>query len=250
MTARRSGTLAWPGWRLSGRWGLPGGGLGLARRRDLLLMAARRLAWRIRVDSAPVFKRALDLMGASAMVAAGLPIFCAVALAIKLEDGGPIFFRQVRVGKDGRLFRMYKFRSMTQNAEALKAGLMAQNEMPGGVLFKIRRDPRVTRVGRICRRLSIDELPQILNVIQGHMSLVGPRPPLPSEVALYDSRQRRRLTGTPGITCLWQVSGRNDIDFAGQVRLDIEYIERQTLAMDVAILMRTVPAVLSGRGAS
>jgi lipopolysaccharide/colanic/teichoic acid biosynthesis glycosyltransferase len=250
MTGRPPQTARWPDWAWVGRWRFPGGALGVARRRELFLMAVRRLAWRIRVDSAPILKRLLDLVGASAMIVAGIPIFCVVALAIKFEDGGPIFFRQMRVGKDGRQFLMYKFRSMTQNAEALKAGLMAQNEMPGGVLFKIRRDPRVTRVGRICRRLSIDELPQILNVLQGHMSLVGPRPPVPSEVALYDALQRRRLGSTPGITCLWQVSGRNDIDFAGQVRLDIEYIERQTLALDVAILIRTLPAVLSGRGAS
>ena len=226
------------------------GVLGLERRRELLLMAARRLGWRIRVDSAPVLKRVIDLVGASAIILAGLPVLCVVALAIKLEDGGPVFFRQMRVGKDGRCFLMYKFRSMTPNAEALKAGLMAQNEMRDGVLFKIRRDPRVTRVGRICRRLSIDELPQVLNVVRGEMSLVGPRPPVPSEVALYDARQRRRLSAIPGITCLWQVSGRNNIDFGGQVRLDIQYIERRSLGMDIAILIRTLPAVVSGRGAS
>jgi lipopolysaccharide/colanic/teichoic acid biosynthesis glycosyltransferase len=213
-------------------------------------MAARRLGWRIRVDSAPMCKRLIDLLGAGAVLLLGIPLFCIVALAIKLEDGGPVFFRQVRIGKHGRRFHMYKFRSMARNAEALKAALMAQNEMPGGVLFKIRRDPRVTRVGRVCRRLSIDELPQVFNVLRGDMSLVGPRPPVPSEVALYDPHQRRRLGATPGITCLWQVSGRNDIDFVGQVRMDIQYIERQTLAMDLAILARTLPAVLSGRGAS
>jgi lipopolysaccharide/colanic/teichoic acid biosynthesis glycosyltransferase len=229
---------------------LAGRDLRLTRRREVLFMGARRAWWRMRVDSAPICKRLVDLLGASAALLLGLPLFCVVALAIKLEDGGPIFFRQTRVGKDGRRFQMYKFRSMTPNAEALKAGLMGQNEMPGGVLFKIRRDPRVTRVGRICRRMSIDELPQILNVIRGDMSLVGPRPPVPSEVMLYDPHQRRRLDATPGITCLWQVSGRNEIDFTGQVRLDIEYIERQTFAMDLAILVRTLPAVLSGRGAS
>jgi lipopolysaccharide/colanic/teichoic acid biosynthesis glycosyltransferase len=234
----------------AGYWSPPAWQLGLARRRTLLAMAIRRLLWRIQVDSAPALKRALDVVGASLIILASIPIFCAVALAIKLEDGGPVFFRQVRVGKDGRRFQMYKFRSMTPNAEALKAGLMAQNEMKGGVLFKIRRDPRVTRVGRICRRLSIDELPQVFNVLEGHMSLVGPRPPIPSEVALYDPRQRRRLGATPGLTCLWQVSGRNEIDFAGQVHLDIHYIERRTLAMDLVILARTLPAVLSGRGAS
>jgi lipopolysaccharide/colanic/teichoic acid biosynthesis glycosyltransferase len=145
---------------------------------------------------------------------------------------------------------MFKFRSMVPDAEARKAALMAQNEMRDGILFKIRRDPRVTRVGRICRKLSLDELPQLFNVLRGDMSLVGPRPPVPSEVARYDARHRRRLAGIPGITCLWQVSGRNDIDFHGQVELDVAYIERQTLGLDLAILVRTVPAVLTGKGAS
>jgi lipopolysaccharide/colanic/teichoic acid biosynthesis glycosyltransferase len=229
---------------------LAGGGLDVARRRHLLTIASRRLAWRLRVDTAPVLKRGIDVVGASALLLALLPLFLVVAVCILLEDGRPLLFRQVRVGKDGRHFSMYKFRSMVRNAEALKAALMAQNEMPGGVIFKIRRDPRITRVGRICRRFSIDELPQLLNVLRGDMSLVGPRPPLPDEVRLYDPAQRRRLVATPGITCLWQVSGRNDIDFVGQVRLDVEYIERQTLAMDIAILLRTLPAVLSGKGAS
>src|SRR5581483_375718 len=133
---------------------------------------------------------------------------------------------------------------------ALKAQLLARNEMRDGILFKIRKDPRITRVGRLIRKLSLDELPQLFNVLRGDMSLVGPRPPVPSEVALYDPAHRRRLSATPGITCLWQVSGRNEIDFQGQVRLDVQYIERQTLGLDLAILLRTIPAVLSGRGAS
>jgi lipopolysaccharide/colanic/teichoic acid biosynthesis glycosyltransferase len=229
---------------------MAGGGVAVARRRHLLLIGMRRLAWRLRADTAPRLKRAVDILGASLLLVALTPLFAAVIFAIVLEDRGPVFFRQVRVGKDGRHFFMYKFRSMIQNAEALKAGLMDKNEMPDGILFKIRNDPRVTRVGRICRRFSIDELPQLLNVIRGEMSLVGPRPPVPSEVALYDPTQRRRLGATPGITCLWQVSGRNDIDFVGQVRLDVQYIERQTFMMDIGILLRTLPAVLSGKGAS
>jgi lipopolysaccharide/colanic/teichoic acid biosynthesis glycosyltransferase len=231
-------------------WRLAGGGLALARRRHLFLIAMRRLGWRLRVDTAPLLKRALDLVGAGVLILALTPLLGLVALAILLEDGRPLLFRQMRVGKDGRLFPMYKFRSMIRNAEALKAGLMAMNEMPGGVLFKIRNDPRVTRVGRVCRRYSIDELPQLFNVMRGEMSLVGPRPPVPSEVALYDPAQRRRLVAKPGITCLWQVGGRNNIDFVGQVRLDVEYIERQTFMMDVLILLRTLPAVISGKGAS
>lgn len=229
---------------------LAGGGLTWARRRDLAGIAARRTAWRARVAGAPRLKRALDLLGALGLLVVISPLLLLVALAIKLEDGGPVLFRQVRVGKHGRHFVMFKFRSMVPNAEALKAQLLAQNEMRDGILFKIRKDPRITRVGRMLRKLSFDELPQLFNVVKGDMSLVGPRPPVPSEVALYDPAHRRRLAATPGITCLWQVSGRNEIDFQGQVRLDVQYIERQTFGLDLAILLRTIPAVISGRGAS
>ena len=231
------------------RW-LAGGGLGWARRRALLAIALRRAAWRLRVGWSPRLKRSLDLLGAAALVVLASPVLGLAALAIKLEDGGPILFRQVRIGKHGRPFVIYKFRSMVPNAEALKAQLLARNEMRDGILFKIRHDPRITRVGRILRKLSLDELPQLFNVLRGDMSLVGPRPPVPSEVALYDAAHRRRLGATPGITCLWQVSGRNNIDFHGQVRLDVQYIERQSLGLDLSILLRTIPAVLSGKGAS
>jgi lipopolysaccharide/colanic/teichoic acid biosynthesis glycosyltransferase len=229
---------------------LAGGGVGWARRRDLVAIATRRAAWRARVGLAPRLKRALDLLGALALLLVTGPVLLLVALAIKLEDRGPVFFRQVRVGKYGRHFVMFKFRSMVPNAEALKAQLLAQNEMRDGILFKIRKDPRITRVGRLIRKLSLDELPQLFNVVNGEMSLVGPRPPVPSEVALYDPAHRRRLGAVPGITCLWQVSGRNEIDFQGQVRLDVQYIERQSFGLDLAILLRTIPAVISGRGAS
>jgi lipopolysaccharide/colanic/teichoic acid biosynthesis glycosyltransferase len=229
---------------------LAGGGVRWARRRDLVQAALGRIVWRLRTGLAPHLKRAFDLGAAATLLVALAPLFALIAMAIKLEDGGPVFFRQRRVGRWGRRFRMYKFRSMVPNAEALQAGLMARNEMSDGILFKIRNDPRMTRVGRVLRRASLDELPQLLNVVRGEMSLVGPRPPLPSEVARYNAAQRRRLAATPGITCLWQISGRNDIDFSGQVRLDVEYIERRTLRLDLAILLRTIPAVLSGRGAS
>jgi len=229
---------------------LAGGGVRWARRRDLLAIAGRRLAWRAQVALAPRLKRAFDLVGALALLIAAAPLLGLVALAITLEDGGPILFRQIRVGKHGRRFVMFKFRSMVPNAEALKAQLLAQNEMRDGILFKIRKDPRITRAGRVIRKLSLDELPQLFNVVLGDMSLVGPRPPVPSEVALYDPAHRRRLAATPGITCLWQISGRNEIDFQGQVRLDVQYIERQSLWLDLAILLRTLPAVISGRGAS
>jgi lipopolysaccharide/colanic/teichoic acid biosynthesis glycosyltransferase len=229
---------------------LAAGGLVWARRRELASRTARRLAWRWRVALADRLKRALDLVGAAVLVVLCAPLLAAIALAIKLEDGGPVLFRQKRVGRYGRPFVMLKFRSMVPDAEARKAQLLALNEMSDGILFKIRHDPRMTRVGRVIRKLSLDELPQIFNVLRGEMSLVGPRPPVPSEVALYDPAHRRRLGAMPGITGLWQVSGRNNIDFEGQVQLDVTYIERQTLAMDLVILVRTIPAVLTGRGAS
>jgi lipopolysaccharide/colanic/teichoic acid biosynthesis glycosyltransferase len=226
------------------------GGIGWSRRRELARSGLGRWAWRLRVALAPRLKRAIDLGGASALLVATAPLFVLIALAIKLEDGGEVFYRQVRVGRHGRAFVMYKFRSMVPDAEALKPRLLAQNEMRDGILFKIRNDPRATRVGRLLRKTSLDELPQLLNVIRAEMTLVGPRPPVPSEVALYDPAHRRRLAAIPGITCLWQISGRNNLDFPDQVRLDVEYIERQTIAVDLVILLRTVQAVLSGRGAS
>ena len=226
------------------------GGITWARYRTSAWRTARRLGWRTRVALAAQLKRGLDLVGAAALVVLCAPILGAIALAIKLEDRGPVLFRQTRVGRHGCLFTMLKFRSMVPDAEARKAALMAQNEMSDGILFKIRKDPRVTRVGQIIRKLSFDELPQLFNVLRGEMSLVGPRPPVPSEVALYDPGHRRRLGAIPGITCLWQISGRNDIDFHGQVKLDVAYIERQNIGLDLSILIRTIPAVLAGKGAS
>lgn len=229
---------------------LAGGGLSWARRRRIAWQTLRRMTWRARVGLAVGLKRSVDLVGAGALLILGAPLFAAIAAAIKLEDAGPILFRQIRVGRSGRPFVMYKFRSMVPDAEARQAALIGLNEMRDGILFKIRKDPRVTRVGRVCRKLSADELPQLLNVLRGEMSLVGPRPPVPAEVARYDPADRRRLDAVPGITGLWQVSGRNNIDFRGQVQLDVAYIERQTLSLDLAILVRTIPAVLSGKGAS
>jgi lipopolysaccharide/colanic/teichoic acid biosynthesis glycosyltransferase len=176
------------------------------------------------------------------------PVFGATALLIKLEDRGPIFYGQDRVGKWGRVFRMYKFRSMVVGADKMKDNLLENNES-GGVIFKIKRDPRSTRVGRIIRKLSIDELPQLYNVLKGDMSLVGPRPPVPREVVEYQLSDRRRLEIIPGLTCLWQVSGRSDINFEGQVTLDVQYLESQSLKGDIMLLLKTIPAVLSGRGA-
>jgi lipopolysaccharide/colanic/teichoic acid biosynthesis glycosyltransferase len=177
------------------------------------------------------------------------PLLSLIALLIKLEDGGPIFFHQNRVGRNGRLFKMYKFRSMCPDAEARLKEVLARNQHSEGVTFKLKDDPRLTRVGKCLRRLSLDEFPQFYNVLLGDMSIVGPRPPVPREVARYSLADRRRLAVKPGLTCLWQVNGRSEIDFSGQVRLDVEYIETQGFWSDCKILVRTVPAVLTGRGA-
>ncbi len=177
------------------------------------------------------------------------PLFAVVALLIKLTDRGPVLFWQKRVGRWGREFPFPKFRSMVVNAEKLKAQLLARNDHKDGVTFKMKRDPRVTWVGRLIRRLSVDELPQLWCVLKGDMSLVGPRPPVPNEVARYTLEDRRRLDVTPGLTCIWQVSGRGNIPFPQQVKLDVDYIEQRGLWLDFRLLLRTIPAVLTGKGA-
>jgi lipopolysaccharide/colanic/teichoic acid biosynthesis glycosyltransferase len=194
-------------------------------------------------------KRLLDVVASLSAILLLSPVLGLVALAIRLESSGPVIFRQRRVGRDGREFMMLKFRSMFTDAEQRLEALLAQNEMDGGVIFKMRDDPRVTRVGRLIRRTSIDELPQLFNVLRGDMSLVGPRPPLPREVALYSLHDRGRLDAEPGITCIWQVSGRSTIPFERQVEMDLDYIHSQSLAQDIKLLLRTVPALLLGRGA-
>jgi exopolysaccharide biosynthesis polyprenyl glycosylphosphotransferase len=193
-------------------------------------------------------KRLLDVALAGVAVLASSPIMLVTALAIKLESPGPVIFRQIRVGKDGEHFPCYKFRSMYIDAEQRLQELMAKNEADGPV-FKMKHDPRVTRVGRIIRKLSIDELPQLFNVLKGHMSLVGPRPALPSEVARYSYEQIGRLHAIPGITGLQQVSGRSDIDFKRWVELDLQYIAEQSIWKDIEILVKTIPAVLFSKGA-
>ena len=172
----------------------------------------------------------------------------ALALAIKLDSPGPVFFRQRRVGLQGRTFDIFKFRSMYLDAEERLESLRAQNEMSGPV-FKMKNDPRITRVGRFIRRTSLDEFPQFWNVLRGEMSVVGPRPPLPSEVRQYKRWQRRRLSVKPGITCVWQISGRNNIDFDRWMQLDLEYIDQWSLWNDIQICLKTIPAVLGSRGA-
>ncbi len=194
-----------------------------------------------------LFKRLLDIVASAAALWVLFPFLLVVAALVKLTSRGPVFFRQLRVGLHGKQFHMLKFRSMVVNAEALKASLAAKNEQTGPV-FKMRRDPRVTPLGRFIRKYSIDELPQLVNVLRGDMTLVGPRPPVPQEVALYEPWQRRRLSVRPGLTCLWQVSGRNDVAFEDWMYLDLQYIDHWSVGQDIGLLLKTVPAVVSGRG--
>lgn len=193
-------------------------------------------------------KRAIDIALASLALVASAPVIGIAALLIKREDGGPVFFRQTRCGLYGRKFDMIKLRTMCPDAESRKAELVSMNEMDGPV-FKVRLDPRITKVGAFLRRFSFDELPQFWNVLKGEMSLVGPRPPVPEEVLHYEISERRRLSMRPGITCIWQVSGRNDIGFQEWVKLDLQYIDSWSLALDAWILARTLPAVVFARGA-
>jgi exopolysaccharide biosynthesis polyprenyl glycosylphosphotransferase len=193
-------------------------------------------------------KRALDVIASLAGIILLSPVLALTALGIKLTSSGPLLFAQERVGLHGRRFHMLKFRSMYQDAERRKQELLDQNEMDGPV-FKIKNDPRITPVGRWIRKFSVDELPQLFNVLKGEMSLVGPRPPLPDEVDQYQRWQRRRLSMKPGLTCLWQVSGRNDIDFDNWMKLDMEYIDNWSLFLDLKILFKTIPVVILARGA-
>ncbi len=192
-------------------------------------------------------KRTVDIAFSSAVLFLCLPLFTFVALAIRLDSPGPVFFRQKRCGLNGRKFILYKFRSMTKNAEQRLEELKSHNEMTGPV-FKMTNDPRLTRIGRILRKTSLDEFPQFWNVLRGDMSLVGPRPPIPKEVDQYEPWQRRRLSMKPGITCIWQVSGRNKIGFEDWMKLDLQYIDRWSLWLDVKILLLTVRAVLGQTG--
>ena len=193
-------------------------------------------------------KRAMDLVLVVLLLFPASVVMAIVAVAIKLDSRGPVIYASERIGRGGKPFTMFKFRSMVVGAEAGKDDLLHLNEVEGPV-FKVRDDPRVTRVGRYIRRLSLDELPQLFNVLIGDMSLVGPRPPLASEVADYQPWQMQRLTVIGGLTGLWQISGRSDLDFDDLCRLDIEYIETWSLLLDVQILLKTIPAAVSARGA-
>lgn len=206
--------------------------------------AARDIPQRVSL----VVKHGSDRAMAAMALLVAAPLFLAVMLAIKLEDGGPVFFRQTRIGDRGRPFRMWKFRSMVVDAESRLAAIRHGSERDG-TCFKMKRDPRVTRVGAVLRRLSLDELPQVLNIFAGEMSVVGPRPALPREVLSYGPAQRERLVGKPGLTCVWQVSGRADIPFERQVELDVGYLRNRSLFTDIGLILRTIPAVLMARGA-
>ncbi len=194
-------------------------------------------------------KRGLDILISGTALLMFSPVLLLVALLVYLDDPGPIFYTQIRVGQHGRLFPFYKFRSMRVGADKMKDQLIQQNESKDGVIFKMKNDPRITRVGKYLRRFSVDEAPQILNVLLGDLSIVGPRPPVPREVAQYTLEDRKRLHVKPGLTCFWQIQGRSEIPFKEQVRLDLQYIASQGFWMDLWIIIKTVPAVLLGRGA-
>jgi exopolysaccharide biosynthesis polyprenyl glycosylphosphotransferase len=204
------------------------------------------------VQAKPVefaFKRVFDIMSSAVALWVLAPMLLIVAALVKLTSKGPVLFRQTRVGLHGRPFKMLKFRTMVENAEELKAELTQQNEMDGPV-FKMKKDPRITSIGRVLRKFSIDELPQLINVLRGDMSVVGPRPPVPNEVARYEPWHRRRLSVRPGLTCIWQVSGRNEISFEQWMYMDLQYIDTWSFSKDIGLILKTFPVVLTGRGAS
>lgn len=212
-------------------------------------LGAQRARIVARAVIAKRLRRAIDVLVAGCALAVLAPLMGVVALLVRATDGGPAFYWQTRVGRYGETFRFPKFRSMVVDAEARQRSLSAANVHGAGITFKVRADPRVTWIGRIIRKTSIDELPQLWSVLRGDMALVGPRPPLPGEVARYTVADRRRLEVTPGITCIWQVSGRSDVPFPRQLAMDLEYIERQSLWLDLKLLLKTLPAVIAGRGA-
>lgn len=209
----------------------------------------KRWAWLAVIRGAYLAKRLLDIVAACILLVLLTPLFIIIMVLIYHSSPGPVFFKQTRVGRWGKLFTMWKFRSMYLDADARLKEIMAQNEMTGGVIFKMKNDPRIIPIGRFIRKASIDELPQLWNVLKGDMSLVGPRPALPSEVNQYSLQDRQRLEVIPGITCIWQVSGRSDIPFPQQVQLDVQYIQSQSFWLDIKLLLQTIPAVLLSRGA-
>jgi len=211
--------------------------------------AELRLRRWFRLNGDRIATRFLDIIVAGSVLALFAPVWAAITFLVR-RDGGPALYWQTRVGLHGREFPFPKFRSMVVDADRLRANLEAANEHGSGITFKMENDPRITRIGRFLRRTSLDEMPQLWCVLRGDMALVGPRPALPAEVARYSVAQRRRLDGRPGLTCTWQVSGRSQIPFSGQVVMDVEYIRTRSFGGDLVLLLKTIPAVLFGRGAS
>jgi lipopolysaccharide/colanic/teichoic acid biosynthesis glycosyltransferase len=208
-----------------------------------------RLGWWWNTQSVVAMKRALDLLAVGPAMLLLTPFFLLVALAIKLEDGGPVLYWQKRVGLNGRVFAFPKFRSMRTDSDAVRQEIEHLNQHGDSLTFKMKNDPRVTRVGKLLRRTSMDELPQLWCVLNGDMTLVGPRPPMVSEVEKYSLADRRRLSVPPGLTCIWQVSGRSNIPFPKQAAMDVDYIRGRSIGLDIRLLLATVPAVVFGRGA-
>lgn len=209
----------------------------------------KKYFWLIIVGGTTLVKRFLDISLSLILLVCLFPIMLLIAMTIKLTDNGSSFYISDRVGKWGKEFKFIKFRTMVNGAEGMKADLLEENEIKDNAIFKMKRDPRVTWFGQFLRKTSLDELPQLWNILKGDMSLVGPRPPIPSEVAKYTLEERHRLDVKPGLTCIWQVSGRSDIPFDRQVQLDLQYIESQSLWLDILLLIKTIPAVLFGKGA-
>jgi lipopolysaccharide/colanic/teichoic acid biosynthesis glycosyltransferase len=224
------------------------GGIRYANIRASMYFFMLKFNWVFLLKSQKVLKRTTDIFLSSFFLIIFSPLLILTAIAIKIEDRSIIIYRQTRIGKWGRPFKIYKFRSMKKDSDQIKKTLVHLNEMDG-IIFKIKNDPRLTRTGRFIRKYSIDELPQLINVLKGDMSLVGPRPPLPDEVNNYGISDRKRLEVKPGLTCIWQVSGRSEIHFNEQVKLDVDYIEKQSFLEDIKLLLKTIPAVLSCRGA-
>ncbi len=223
--------------------------LSMNKKRNRFSIQLKMTAWEWTVNFAKFLKFFLDALLSLLLLLILSPLFLVSGLIIYITDPGPIFYVAPRIGLNGKSFGFLKFRSMYKNADKMKDLLLQQNESQGGVIFKMKKDPRVTKIGRVIRRFSIDELPQLINVMKGDMSLVGPRPPLPREVLEYTLEDRKRLHVKPGITCLWQVKGRSDIPFQEQVQLDMQYIRSQSTWKDFLILLQTIPAVISGKGA-
>jgi lipopolysaccharide/colanic/teichoic acid biosynthesis glycosyltransferase len=223
--------------------------IGIYALRQRISFHLNRASWAGPLYGTLITKRLLDITVSATVLTLLSPLLLCTAGAIRLESPGSVLFSQIRVGRRGKTFRLWKFRSMYMDAESRKQALGGANEMQGGVLFKMKNDPRITRIGRFIRRYSIDEIPQLWNVLIGEMSLVGPRPALQDEVSQYTLEDRARLEATPGITCIWQVSGRSNLPFPEQVRLDVEYIYNQSPLQDLKLLLKTIPAIFQGQGA-